>query len=155
MRLSVCIVFAFLVVVSTSAQVSELAQQHALLTSDCKAIRGHAKRIVEEASASELNTSVASAHCGEVAKALSSMEKRLQGTKKLLDANQAKSVAAEYTALEKLCQRLKQLSRQIEQELAKDQPDRFLVRKLAYDLRNEMTSGSEIHETMKKKLGVR
>ncbi|HXG38120.1 MAG TPA: hypothetical protein VNL36_05045 [Bacteroidota bacterium] len=155
MRLSVCIVFALLVVVSTSAQVSELAQQHALLTSDCKAIRGHAKRIVEEASASELNTSVASAHCGEVVKALGSMEKRLQGTKKLLDANQAKSVAAEYTALEKLCQRLKQLSRQIEQELAKDQPDKFLVRKLAYDLRNEMTAGSEIHETMKKKLGVK
>jgi transposase len=155
MRLLWCIVLALLVVESTPAQRSELAQQHALLTSDCKAVRGHARRIVEEASASDLNTSVASAHCGEVVKALTSLEKRLQGTKKLLDANQAKSVAAEYAALEKLCQRLKHLSTQLEQELSKNQPDRFLVRKLALDLRNEMTSGSEIHENIKNKLGVK
>jgi len=83
------------------------------------------------------------------------MEKRLQGTKKLLNPKQASSVAAEYAALEKLCQRLKQLSTQLEQELAKDRPDKFLVRKLALDLRNEMTTGTEIHDKLKSKLGVK
>jgi transposase len=155
MRLFGCFLLALLFAAPTPAQVSELAQQHALLTSDCKAVRGHARRIVEEASAADLNTSVAAAHCGEVVKALHSMEKRLQSTKKLLSPKQATSVAAEYAALEKLCQRLKRVSAQLEQELAKDQPDRFLVRKMALDLRNEMSTGSEIHEKIKSKLGVK
>ncbi len=155
MRFLACLLLALLVAAPTPAQVSDLAQQHALLTSDCKAIRGHARRIVEEASAADLNTSVAAAHCGEVVKALLSMEKRLQGTKKLLNPKQASSVAAEYAALEKLCQRLKQLSTQLEQELAKDRPDKFLVRKLALDLRNEMSTGTEIHDKLKSKLGLK
>ncbi len=155
MRLLAYLLLALLFVAPTPAQVSELAQQHALLTSDCKAIRGHARRIVEEASATDLNTSVASAHCAEVVKALHSMEKRLQATKKLLNPKQAASVAAEYSALEKLCQRLKQQSAQLEQELAKDRPDKFLVRKLALDLRNEMSSGTEMHEKLKSKLGLK
>jgi hypothetical protein len=150
-----CIVLVLLVVATTPAQVSELAQQHAQLTSDCKAIRGHAKRIVEEASAAELNTSVASAHLGAAVKSLGSMEKRLQGTKKLLNADQRKLVSAEYSALEKLCSRLKLLSERLAQELAEQNPDRFAVRKLAFDIRSEMTTGSEIHEKIKNKLGLK
>lgn len=138
-----------------AAQGSELAKEHNLLTTDCKAIRGHAKRIVEEASASELNVSVATAHCGEVGKFLGAMEKRLQTTKKLLNASQLKTTAEEYTALEQLCQKLKGLYTQLERELAKDNPDKFLVRKLALELRNAMTMGNEIHEKLKNKLGVK
>lgn len=150
------ILVGMLVVVQVGgAQTSDLAKEHTLLTTDCKAIRGHAKRIVEEASAAELNTSVAAAHLGEVIKSLSSMEKRLQGTKKLLNADQAKLVSAEYSALEKLCTRLKGMCEKLEQELAKQNPDRFVVRKLAFDIRNEMTSGSEIHDKLKSKLGVK
>ncbi len=153
---SLCFVVTFLIIVETgAAQTTELAQQHGLLTTDCKAIRGHAKRIVEEASAPELNTSVAAAHLGEVNKSLASMEKRLQGTRKLLTQDRLKLVASEYATLEKICTNLKSFSEKIEKEIAKEKPDRLLVKKLAADLRSEMMNGSQVHEQVMSKLGIK
>lgn len=155
MKLLCCIVALVFIAELSLAQTTELAQQHGLLTADCRAIRGHSKRIVEEASQPDLNTSVAVAHLGEVIKSLTSMEKRLQGTKKLLSAGRLKLVASDYTALEKICVKLKNLAEQLEKEFAKGDADRFLVRKLASDLRSGMTDGSQIHEQVKSKLGVK
>ena len=137
------------------AQSDKLIAEHASLTSDCKAVRGHAQGIVSEASQGELNRDVTLAQAQEVAKALQSMEKRLANTKKLLTADQLKSVQAHYASLEGLCEGLQAEIGDILTELAKSKPDRIKVRNLAVDLRTKMKNGSAEHDLMKKKLGIR
>jgi len=83
------------------------------------------------------------------------MEKRLQWTKKLLTADQMKLVAADYTALEKVCSRLKNLSSGLETEFAKAKPDRIVIMDLARDLRTEMGKGNDVHEAMKSRLQIK
>ncbi len=148
--------FSLLCVTSlASAQSEKLIAEHAALTSDCKAVRGHAQGIVSETSQSTLNRDVARAQAQEVAKALDSMGDRLAETKKLLTSDQLKSVAALYKTLEALCDELKGECADIEKELAKANPDRIKVRNMAVDLRTKMKNGSAEHDLMKKKLGIR
>ena len=137
------------------AQSERLIAEHAALTSDCKAVRGHAQGIVSEASQSELNRDVTLAQAQEVAKALDSMEEKLASTKKLLSADQLKMVASQYSTLEKLCSDLQDQIGDIINELEKGKPDRIKVRNLAVDLRIKMKNGSAEHDLMKKKLGIR
>lgn len=147
----------FLLCLSTLAfaQSEKLIAEHAALTSDCKAVRGHAQGIVSEASQSELNRDVTLAQANEVAKALESMEERLATSKKILSADQLKSVAGHYSALEKLCSDLQDQIGIIIGELEKSKPDQIKVRNLAVDLRTKMKTGSAEHDLLKKKLGIR
>ncbi|MEX2088685.1 MAG: hypothetical protein WEB62_02900 [Bacteroidota bacterium] len=150
----VCILFAFLPSL-TIAQASDLAQQQELLTRDCKNVRGHAGRVVEETSQSDLNTDLARAHAGEVVKNLRLMEQRLQAIKKLYNKDQSTRVRAEQASMEKACEMLKNLSGRLEQELEKEMPDRLQARKIAMELRTEMNKGYDVHQQMKKKLGLK
>ena len=136
------------------AQTTELSKQHSLLTTQCKSIRGHAGRIVAESSESSLNREVAAAHLGEIAKFRDQMEQQLASSKKLLNAEMLKSVSAEYESLEKTCATIEELAGKIRRELEKKEPARSVVRELAVRLRSEMTGGYEVHEKMKKKLGL-
>lgn len=136
------------------AQDPKLVAEHAALTSECKAVRGHAQGIVTEASQSELNKDVTLAQAQEVTKALRAMEGSLATTKKLLSATQLKSVAGYYTTLEELCRELQKQNSAIITELQKPAPDRIKVRNLAVDLRTKMKSGAAEHDQMKKKLGI-
>lgn len=136
------------------AQTTELSKQHSLLTTQCKSIRGHAGRIVAESSESSLNREVAAAHLGEIAKFRDQMEQQLASSKKLLSAELLKSVSAEYKSLEKTCSTIEDLVGKIRKELEKKEPARSAVRNLAVTLRSEMTAGYEVHEKMKKKLGL-
>ena len=155
MKRLLCGSFVFMITLPTYGQQSILVQEHELLTRDCRMIRGHSRRVVEEASATDLNSSVAAAHLGEIAKSLHAMEKRLKETKKYLSPAQLKLVDPEYTALEKICVKLNELTVQLEREFNKEEPDKFRVRKLALELREVMASGSEQHESMKRKLGLK
>ena len=150
----VCILFAFLPSL-TIAQASDLAQEQELLTRDCKNVRGHAGRVVEETSQSELNTDLARAHAGEVVKNLRLMEQRLKTSKKLYTKTQLTRVSAEQASMEKTCEMLKNLARRLEQELEKEKPDRLQARKIAMELRAEMNKGYDVHQRMKKNLGLK
>ncbi len=136
------------------AQTTELSKQHGLLTMQCKSIRGHAGRIVAESSEPSLNREVAAAHLGEIAKFRSQMEEQLASSKKLLSTESLKSVSAEYKSLEKTCSTIEELVGKIRKELEKKEPVRSAVRELAGKLRSEMIGGYEVHERMKKKLGL-
>jgi len=135
-------------------QTSELAQEHSLLTTQCKSIRGHAGRIVAEAGQGSLNKDVAMAHLDQVAKFQEQMEKQLASSKKLLTPQQAKTVAAEYKSLEETCSTLGDLVEKLRKEFNEANTDKLKIRKLATQLRSEMTSGYDVHERMKKKLGI-
>jgi hypothetical protein len=155
MKRLLCGSFVLVLALPTYGQPSILVREHELLTRECRMIRGHSKRVVEEASAADLNTSVARAHFREVKKSLTAMEKRLQQTKALLSPDQLKAVSSEYAALEKICTRLKNLVGELEKEFAKDHPEKSRVRAFASNLQSEMTTGSEYHTRMKAKLGIK
>jgi hypothetical protein len=137
------------------AQEAKLISEHAALTSDCKAVRGHSHGIVSEASQAELNKDVAVAQAEEVHKSLLSMKKRLETTKKLLTPDQLKTVKGHYEMLEELCADLQVQITAIKKELAKPKPDRIEVRNMAVKLRTQMRDGSAEHNVLKKKLGIR
>lgn len=146
----VSVLFSFI----GAAQVAELSQQHAVLTKDCKSIRGHTGRVIAEADEPELNRDVALAHAREVIKSVLSLEKRLAATKKLLTPEQLKKVSGHYSFLEKTCAKLKDLSAQLEKELSKENPSRAAVKRLAAVLRTEITEGNKEHQLLKKKLDI-
>ena len=135
-------------------QTSELAKQHSLLTTQCKNIRGHAGRIVAETGEATLNKDVASAHLDEIAKFHTQMELQIASSKKLLSAGQSKSVSAEYKSLEKTCSAIGELVGKLKKELEKKEPVQLTVRQLASKLRSEMSGGYDVHERLKKKLGI-
>jgi hypothetical protein len=137
------------------AQASELSNQHGLLAVDCKNIRGHAGRIVAEASQSEFNKDVAAAHLNEVIRSLGMMEKRLGVTKEMLTPQQQKAVAPRYVAMEKTCARLKDLSSKLQMEFEKDQPNSKTIKELATGLRDEMTRGKETHDKLMSELKLK
>lgn len=137
------------------AQSARLIEGHTLLTNDCKNIRGHAGRIVAEASASTLNKDVAEAHLQEVVKYLQAMEKRLKDSKQLITPEQLKAVAPRYSSLEKTCLRLKKYSSGLQEEFANPHPDKSKIKSLATSLRNEMSSGKDVHDLLKRELGLR
>jgi len=137
------------------AQDPNLVAEHAALTSDCKAVRGHAQGIVTEASQSELNKDVTLAQAQEVVKALRSMEGRLASTKKMLTSSQLKTVATHYATLEALCTELQKQTGAIVSELQKSEPDKIKVRNMAVDLRTKMKNGAAEHDQMKAKLGIK
>jgi len=136
------------------AQDPKLVAEHAALTSDCKAVRGHAQGIVTEASQSELNRDVTLAQAQEVAKALRAMEGSLATSKKMLTSAQLKTVSGHYTMLEGLCTELQKQTSAIVAELQKPTPDRIKVRNMAVDLRTRMKNGAAEHDQMKQKLGI-
>lgn len=148
------IVFLFAFSLLTFAQDTDLARQHSLLTTDCKNIRGHAGRIVAEASERQLNRDVALAHLGEVAKFHELMEKQLVTSKKLLTAGDLKVVAAEYKSLEATCSAIGKLVEKLQKEFEKSEPDKLAIRDMAVKLRSEMSDGYDVHERLKKKLGI-
>lgn len=152
--LRICFLFMFLPSLAI-AQASELAQQQESLTRDCKNVRGHAGRVVEETSQPELNTDLARAHAGEVVKNLHAMEQRLQSVRKLYTKEQLVRVGANQTSMEKTCDTLKDLAGRLEQELKKENPDRLQARKIAMELRAEMNKGYDVHQKMKKSLGMK
>ncbi|MEP0822850.1 MAG: hypothetical protein HRF44_08365 [Ignavibacterium sp.] len=136
------------------AQSPDLAGLHSSLTTDCKSIRGHAARIVAEASESELNVDVARAHLNQVARYQEEMEKHLNSARSLLSPVQRKAVEAEHKALERVCSTVKELVGRMENEFAMARPDRRTIRELALKMRNEMTYGKDVHDLLKKKLGI-
>jgi hypothetical protein len=140
---------------AATAQKANLSRQLEQLTRDCKNIRGHAGRVVEEASQSELNKDLALAHAQEVVRNLELMERNLDATARLLTNEQHKLVRQEQESLEKTCERLKELSTRLRAALSKEKPDRLEVKKIAMELRNEMSAGNEVHQRMKKKLGMK
>lgn len=140
---------------SAFAQTPDLAGYHSILTVDCRNIRGHAARIVGEASARTLNKDVAEAHLAQVEKYHDQMETTLRDSKKALSARQLKAVKVEYASLEKICTNVGKLVKRLQVEFSKDKPKKLTIRELASKLRNEMTSGYRLHENMKKKLGLR
>lgn len=139
----------------TISQVSNLFQEHALLTRDCKQIKGHAGRVIAEASEPELNTDVALAHAEEISKSLTLMENHLNKAKKLLTSDQTKKVDTHHNALAKSCLRLSNIYKQLLEELMKEKPNRSTVKKLATDLRNEISFASDHHESLKRKIGMK
>jgi septal ring factor EnvC (AmiA/AmiB activator) len=141
--------------VQAQARQPSLTELHALLTEDCKNVRGHAGRVVAEASEPELNIDLAAAHTTEVSKNLRNMEQRLQAARKLLSADQLKRVREHQEYLEKLCGRLKDLTEKLEKELSKEKPDRIEVRRTASSLRAEMDRGRQEHALLKQKLGLK
>lgn len=150
----ICILFVVLPGLAI-AQASKLTQQQELLTRDCKNVRGHAGRVVEETSQSELNAALARAHAGEVVKNLRAMEQQLQSVRKLYSKEQLARVGADQTSMEKTCNTLKDLAARLEQELKKENPDRLQARKIAMELRAEMNKGYDVHQRMKKSLGMK
>lgn len=136
-------------------QPSELAVQQEMLARDCKNVRGHAGRVVEETSQSDFNTDLARAHAGEVVKNLKAMEQRLQSIRTLCTKEQLGRIASEQASLEKTCVLLQDLAGRLEKELGKEAPDRLAARKMSIEVRNEMTKGNEVHLQMKKKLGLK
>jgi len=137
------------------AQSQQLVQEHSLLTKDCKRVRGHAQGIFKEASQSTLNKDVALAHASEVSKSLKEMEARLKRSKELLTPDQTDRVSKECGALEGLCMELQETVSEIEKELAKEKPDRIKVRNLSKDVRDKMRHGSDQHDLLKRKLGIK
>lgn len=140
---------------SLFAQVSDLFQEHALLTRDCKLVKGHANRVIAEATEHELNRDVALAHAEQIAKSLDDMQQRLQQARKMLKEDQRKAVLVHQTAIEKSCEKLHEMYNNLEKELEKQNPDRLKVRKIAIDLRNEITLATEHHASLKRKIGMK
>lgn len=136
------------------AQSLDLASLHSSLTTACKSIRGHAARIVAEAGEPELNADVAIAHLREVMRYQAEMEQHLKSAHALLTPGQRKTVEAEHKALETVCATIKDLAAKAEKEFAGAPPDRRAIRGLATTMRNEMTRGKDIHDLLKKKLGI-
>jgi len=136
------------------SQDSDLAGQHSVLTTDCKSIRGHASRIIAEASEAQLNRAVALAHLGEVEKYHTRMEEHLKTSKELLTPAQLKTLKAEYEFLEKTCKNIGDLVESLQQEFDKKNEDRLAIRDLAKKLHSEMSDGYSVHERLKKKLGI-
>jgi hypothetical protein len=137
-----------------SAQNEKLTAEHAVLSSDCKAVRGHALGIVTEASQSTLNRDIALAQAEQVATALTGLEKRVATTKSLLSPDQLTAVASHYAVLDSICAALQREIVDIIRELKKPTPDRIKVRNMAVDLRATMKDGSLEHEQITKKLGI-
>lgn len=158
--LSPIFVFAFLFAFScvlspcASAQASDLASLQSKLTIDCKSIRGHATRIVAEAGGQEFNYDVAAAHLGQVAKYQAAMETDLKATDKLLTKKQRKNVGVEMTSLLETCMRVGEGVRTLQKEFDAKSPNTATVRKIAAEIRNQMTQGAETHDRLKKKLGI-
>jgi hypothetical protein len=148
--------FAFTCVLSSSAsaQAADLASLQSKLTIDCKSIRGHATRIVAEASGQEFNHDVAAAHLSQVAKYQASMEADLKATDKLLTDEQRKIVGAEMAFLLETCKQVGNGVRTLQKEFDSENPNTAAIRKIAGDIRNEMTQGAETHDRLKKKLGI-
>lgn len=136
------------------SQTSELAKQHSQLTTQCKSIRGHAGRIVAETGEPTLNRDVALAHLGQIEKFREQMEQQLASSKKLLNAEQSKLVAAEYKSLGATCSAIEDFAAKLRKELEKKEPVQTSVRELAGKLRSEMSGANEVHERLKKKLGI-
>lgn len=136
------------------AQSSDLAGLHSSLTTDCKSIRGHAARIVAEASESQFNVDVARAHLGQVARYQEKMEEHLKAARELLTPAQQNTFDTEHKALERVCSTVKDLVETMEKEFSVAKPDRRVIRELAVKMRNEMTRGKDIHDLLKKKLGI-
>jgi hypothetical protein len=137
------------------SQPARLIEEHTLLTNECKNIRGHAGRIVAEASEPVLNKDVAEAHLKEVLRYLRSMERRLKETKELLTPAQLKIVSPHYASLEKTCARLKEYTTKLEEEFARPRPEKGRIKSLATSLRNEMSVGKETHDRLKRDLGLK
>ena len=136
------------------AQSDELISEHNQLTTDCRSVRGHAQAIVVEASQAELNVEVAQAHAKEVVDHLASMKELLPSSKKLLSSAQLKKVKAEYASLEKTCEELQKMGKELTDELDKEKPDEEKVRKIAFDMRTQMNDGYRVYLQVKHKLGL-
>jgi len=155
MRSFVVFILSLLIIATALPQGNELAQEHALLVRDCKFIKGHAGRVVAEASEAELNRDVALAHAEQIAKSLKDMEWHLEQAKKLLKPDQLKLVRQHHELLAKSCETLKKTSESLEKELNKSAPDRLTVRKIATNLRKEITTAAEYHDALRAKLGIK
>ncbi|MBI2620379.1 MAG: hypothetical protein HYW57_09875 [Ignavibacteriales bacterium] len=137
-----------------AAQSPDLSRHHSVLTTDCKSIRGHAGRIVAEAGETDLNRDVAVAHLDQIEKYHAEMEERLKIIKGLLTPAQWKLVEREHKSLETVCSTLRGLIKSLKEEFENKNPDKSTVRGLAIKLRTEMSGGNDVHERMKKKLGI-
>ena len=155
MKLPFFTILASVLFTGLSVAQSDLASYHSTLTTDCKSIRGHAGRIVAEAMHTPLNRDVAAAHLEQVAKFHDEMESQLAASKKLLTAAQLKLVATEYQTLEKKCSTIGTLVSQLRKEFAKGDPDASVLRDQASKMRSEMADGNTVHESLKKKLGIK
>ena len=137
-----------------NAQSPDLAALQSKLTVDCKSIRGHSSRIVAEASAAEFNQAVAAAHLEQVASFHTSMENDLKATAEVMTAEQQKRVAGEMKALNQICETIGKAIKDLESEFSVSAPKPDSIRRIAVGLKNEMSRGYEIHERLKKKLGI-
>ncbi|MEX2116529.1 MAG: hypothetical protein WEB37_06565 [Bacteroidota bacterium] len=146
--------FPFFLSPSVFAQSSDLVGLQSKLTVDCKSIRGHASRIVAEAAESAFNRDVAAAHLGQVARYHVAMESDLRSTNDLLDKEQRKRVDAEMAILLETCKHIGVEIRGLQKEFDKVRPDIAAVRRAANTIRNDMTQGVEVHDRLKKKLGI-
>jgi len=139
---------------TASAQSPDLANLQSKLTVDCKSIRGHAGRIVAESGEQEFNVTVAVAHLKQVANFHSSMEKDLVAIAKVLSAAQGQLVAHEMKQLDEICKSAGSRIGKLEDAFNLAAPDRETIRRESRLLRETMAQGHEIHERMKKKLGI-
>lgn len=136
------------------AQSPDLSRHHSGLTTDCKNIRGHAGRIIAEASETSLNRDVAAAHLEQIEQYHREMRERLQIIRRLLSPAQWTQVEKEHQSLEKTCTVLDGIIKSLKKEFSGNVQDQQRIRELAVRLRGEMSSGYEVHERMKKKLGI-
>lgn len=136
------------------AQSADLAGLQSKLTVECKSIRGHANRIVAEATAQDFNRDVAEAHLSQVARYQSAMDADLRATRDLLTDEQKKRINTELASLLETCKRVGQGVRDLQREFEKDNPNVETVRSAAFKIKNDMTQGAEVHDRLKKKLGI-
>lgn len=136
------------------SQDSDLAALQSKLTVDCKSIRGHASRIVAEASAPEFNHDVTMAHLEQVARYQEEMEKDLKATTGLLTPAQGKATEGEISFLSSTCQSVKKIVLDLRSLLSTGSPNTDAIRRLALKLKNDMTLGAETHGKLKRKLGI-
>lgn len=148
------IAFSFALSPCATAQSSDLAGIQSKLTVDCKSIRGHATRIVAEAGGQEFNHDVAAAHLSQVAKYQTAMEADLRSTENLLTRKQREDVNVEMTSLLETCKSVGEGVRTLQKEFDAKSPNTATIRKIAADIRNQMTQGAETHDRLKKKLGI-
>lgn len=146
------LIFSFF---SPFTQVSDLFQEHALLTRDGKRVKGHANRVIAETTEQELNRDVALAHAKQISISLDDMRQRLQQVRKMTKEDQRKAVLVHQTAIEKSCEKLHEMCNDLVKELGKQNPDRLKVRKMAIDLRNEIAFAAEHHSSLKRKIGMK
>lgn len=136
------------------AQSADLAGLQSKLTVECKSIRGHANRIVAEAAAEDFNRDVAKAHLGQVARYQSAMDADLRATSDLLTGEQKGRIETELASLLETCKRIGQGVRDLQKEFEKDRPNIEAIRRSAVKIKSEMTQGAEVHDRLKKKLGI-